>query len=96
MNQKEIEILFYLIDNGISNYQSVYDRTKKDNWIEKVEELKYLKNKILKLEDSNIKKEFLLSMSVCLEIKEVEEYNKKNLYITNKQDVIEDFLKKLK
>jgi hypothetical protein len=96
MNQEEIEILFYLIDNCIQNYEDVYDRTKKDNWIKKVEELKCLKNKILKLEDSNIKKELLLSMSVCLEIKEVEEYNKKNLYIINKQDVIEDFLKKVK
>lgn len=96
MNQKEIEILFYLIDNGISNYESVYKRTQKDNWIEKIEELKDLKNKILKLEESNMKKELLLSMSVCLEVEEIEEYNKKNIYITNKQNFIEDFLKKLK
>jgi hypothetical protein len=96
MNQKEIEILFYLIDNGISNYQSVYDRTKKDNWIEKVEELKYLKNKILKLEDSNIKKELFLGMTVHLEIEEVEEYERKNLYVSGKEDVIKYFLEKLK
>jgi hypothetical protein len=96
MNQKEIEILFQLIDNGISNYESVYKRTQKNSWIEKIEELKDLKNKILKLEESNIQKEILISMSTCLEVEEIEEYNKKNLYITNKQDFIEDFLKKLK
>ncbi len=96
MNEKEIEILFYLIDNGISNYQSVYDRTKKDNWIEKVEELKYLKNKILKLEESNIKQELFLGMTVHLEIEEVEEYERKNLYVSGKEGVIKYFLEKLK
>jgi 5,10-methylenetetrahydrofolate reductase len=96
MNQKEIEISFCLIDNGISNYEDVYNRTKRNNWIEKIEELKELKNKILKLEESNIKKELLLSISACLEIEEIEEHNKKNLYITNKEDFIENFLKKIK
>jgi hypothetical protein len=96
MNQREIEILFHLIDNGISNYESLHKRTQKDNWIEKIEELKVLKNKILKLEESNIKKELLISMSAYLEIEEVEEFNRKNVYITNKQDVIENFLKKIK
>ena len=96
MNEKEIEILLYLIDNSISNYESVYDRTKKNSWIEKIEELKSLKIKILKLEESNIKQELFLGMTIHLEAEEVEEYNKKNLYVSGKEDVIEYFLEKLK
>jgi 23S rRNA G2445 N2-methylase RlmL len=96
MNEKEIEILLYLIDNSISNYESVYDRTKKNSWIEKIEELKSLKIKILKLEESNIKQELFLGMTVHLEIEEVEEYERKNLYVSGKEDVIKYFLEKLK
>ena len=96
MNEKEIEILLYLIDNSISNYESVYNRTKKNSWIEKIEELKNLKIKILKLEESNIKQELFLGMTIHLEAEEVEEYNKKNLYVSGKEDVIEYFLEKLK
>jgi hypothetical protein len=60
------------------------------------EELKNLKIKILKLEESNIKQELFLGMTVHLEIEKVEEYERKNLYVSGKEGVIKYFLEKLK
>jgi hypothetical protein len=95
MKEDEIEMLVYLIETGISNYQSVYDRTGKSVWLDKVNRLNRIKNKVIKLEEGVIKSDLIRLMTVNLEIETVDDYGKRNQYIINKEDVVIDFLEEI-
>lgn len=95
MNEKEIDILIKLIDESILNYQNVHKRTKKDNWLEKANNLTHIKSKVLNLNEEIIKTNLLNSMSANLEVVCREEYGKKDYYTEGQNDVVIDFLKKI-
>lgn len=95
MNEKEIDILIKLIDESILNYQNVHKRTKKDNWLEKVNNLTHIKYKVLNLNEEIIKTNLLNSMAVNLEVVCREECGKKDYYTEGQNDVVIDFLKKI-
>lgn len=43
--EEESKIIFSLLDREIENFLSVYERTKKDNWLNRVKELEGIKEK---------------------------------------------------
>lgn len=46
MNKRELKILNDLIDKEIDNFQSVSERTNRAHWLDRVSELKEIKNKL--------------------------------------------------
>ena len=46
MNKRELKILNNLIDKEIENFNSVYKRTNRTNWLDMVSELQEIKNKL--------------------------------------------------
>jgi hypothetical protein len=44
--EEESKIIFSLLDREIENFLSVYERTKKDNWLNRVKELESIKEKL--------------------------------------------------
>jgi len=65
MNNNELKILINLVDKEIDNFKSVYDRTKKENWLTNIDKLEKIKTK---LEKHNIEKnEYIKTIDKTIE-----------------------------
>lgn len=59
MTKNQIKILSNLIDREIENFNSVYKRTNRDSWLERVNELEQIK---VRLEKINSEEELIANM----------------------------------
>lgn len=72
MNKRELKILNDLIDKEIDNFQSVSDRTNRIHWLDRVSELKEIKNKLnYKHIDAKIELEASMNEQILNYIKEL-------------------------
>ena len=59
MNENQIKILSNLLDREIENFNSVYKRTNREDWLERINELKQIK---VRLEKINSEEELIANM----------------------------------
>lgn len=59
MTKNQIKILSNLLDREIENFNSVYKRTNRDSWLERVIELEQIK---VRLEKINSEEELIANM----------------------------------
>ena len=59
MTKNQIKILSNLLDREIENFNSVYKRTSRDSWLERVIELEQIK---VRLEKINSEEELIANM----------------------------------
>ena len=59
MNENQIKILSNLLDREIENFNSVYKRTNREDWLERINELKQIKTRLEKI---NSEEELIANM----------------------------------